>query len=117
MQSNSVPVVLIRHAQSQWNKENRFTGWADPPLTQAGIAEAIRAGENLSSHGFHFDVAYSSRLQRAIGTLAILLDHTGHSELQHFQEWRLNERHYGTLQGLDKSRGEVKALYLPICSA
>ncbi|WP_416224189.1 2,3-bisphosphoglycerate-dependent phosphoglycerate mutase [Thiohalophilus sp.] len=102
-----VPVVLIRHAQSQWNKENRFTGWADPPLTEAGIAEAHAAGKLLREQGFVFDAAYSSRLQRAVTTLGILLAELGQDGIPRTRAWQLNERHYGALQGLDK--GEATA--------
>ncbi|MGD8926102.1 MAG: 2,3-bisphosphoglycerate-dependent phosphoglycerate mutase [Thioalkalispiraceae bacterium] len=100
---DSGQVVLIRHAQSQWNRENRFTGWADPPLTDAGIAEAVTAGEWLHNNGYHFDVAYSSRLQRAIATLDILLEQIGQSDIESYTDWRLNERHYGVLQGMNKT--------------
>ena len=103
MRSNCIPVVLIRHAQSQWNKENRFTGWADPPLTEAGIAEARRAGEKLRDHGFQFDMTYSSCLQRASHTLEILLEQIGQTMVPRQQDWRLNERHYGVLQGQNKA--------------
>ncbi|MBI1424711.1 MAG: 2,3-bisphosphoglycerate-dependent phosphoglycerate mutase [Gammaproteobacteria bacterium] len=102
-QTPPLPVVMIRHAQSQWNLDNRFTGWADPPLTAAGIAEAKQAGENLREHGFRFDAAYSSRLERAIQTLDILLDALGQADIPRYQDWRLNERHYGQLQGLNKA--------------
>lgn len=102
-----IPVVLIRHAQSQWNRENRFTGWADPPLTGAGIAEAHTAGARLRERGFVFDAACSSRLQRAVTTLDILLEELGQNEIPREQAWQLNERHYGALQGLDK--GEATA--------
>lgn len=98
-----IPVVLIRHAQSQWNKENRFTGWANPPLTDAGINEAEQAGQWLDANGYNFDVAYSSRLQRAITTLDILLEQSGQTCIPRQQDWRLNERHYGALQGVDKA--------------
>lgn len=97
-----LPVILIRHAQSQWNKENRFTGWADPPLTEAGVAEALRAGDKLRHHGYQFDMAYSSCLQRANQTLDILLEQLGQADLARQQDWRLNERHYGVLQGRNK---------------
>ena len=103
-QTRTIPVVLIRHAQSQWNLENRFTGWADPPLTEAGIAEAQRAGTQLREQGYRFDTAYSSRLQRAVTTLDILLDELGQSGLPRQRAWQLNERHYGALQGLDKAQ-------------
>lgn len=107
-QRAAIPVVLIRHAQSQWNRENRFTGWADPPLTEAGIAEAARAAELLRSKGFRFDVAYSSRLQRAINTLDILLEGLGQTDMPRYEDWRLNERHYGMLQGIDKAAATME---------
>jgi 2,3-bisphosphoglycerate-dependent phosphoglycerate mutase len=103
MRYEIVPVILSRHAQSQWNKDNRFTGWANPPLTDAGVAEAIEAGKWLRINGYRFDVAYSSLLQRAITTLDILLDQTGQSGIPRFEDWRLNERHYGALQGVNKA--------------
>ena len=102
-QTATRPVVMIRHAQSQWNQENRFTGWANPPLTAAGIAEARQAGAALRKQGYQFDVAYSSRLQRAITTLDILLAGLGQTGIPRYQDWRLNERHYGKLQGIDKT--------------
>jgi 2,3-bisphosphoglycerate-dependent phosphoglycerate mutase len=100
---NIVPVILIRHAQSQWNQENRFTGWADPPLTGTGVAEARAAGEWLRINGYRFDVAYSSRLRRAISTREILLEQLDQPDLPRLDDWRLNERHYGTLQGVNKA--------------
>lgn len=109
MKQEIVPVVLIRHAQSQWNRENRFTGWADPPLTDVGEAEARQAGEWLRINGYRFDAAFSSRLQRAITTLAILLDRIGQTSLPQQQDWRLNERHYGALQGMDKTAATAQA--------
>ena len=105
---NTIPVVLIRHAQSQWNKENRFTGWADPPLTDVGVTEALQAGDILRNHGKRFDMAYSSCLQRASRTLEILLERIGQPELLRQQDWRLNERHYGALQGMDKTEAIVQ---------
>ena len=108
-QTETVPVVMIRHAQSQWNKENRFTGWADPPLTDAGVAEAKRAGDCLQRLGYHFDAAYSSVLQRACVTLDIVLGSLGQLDLLQQRDWCLNERHYGALQGLDKT--ETTARY------
>lgn len=99
---NEIEVVLIRHAQSQWNEENRFSGWTDPPLTQLGIDEAHSAGQQLYEAGYQFDYAYSSRLQRASHTLDILLEGLYQTALPVEQEWRLNERHYGALQGLNK---------------
>ncbi|MCG6970973.1 MAG: 2,3-bisphosphoglycerate-dependent phosphoglycerate mutase [Gammaproteobacteria bacterium] len=105
----TIPVVLIRHAQSQWNKENRFTGWADPPLTEAGVAEAEQAAELLRAAGLRFDAAYSSRLQRARQTLAVLLKTLHQSAIPQFEDWRLNERHYGLLQGLNKAQAAAEA--------
>jgi 2,3-bisphosphoglycerate-dependent phosphoglycerate mutase len=102
-QTETIPVVLIRHAQSQWNRENRFTGWADPSLTAAGIDEAHRAGARLRQHGYRFDAAFSSRLQRARTTLDILLEELGQPDISRQSVWQLNERHYGVLQGLDKT--------------
>jgi 2,3-bisphosphoglycerate-dependent phosphoglycerate mutase len=107
-QHNGANVVLIRHAQSQWNLENRFTGWANPPLTEAGVAEAVAAGDWLRVHGNHFDVAYSSRLQRAITTLDILLAQLGQTGIPRHADWRLNERHYGTLQGINKAKAATE---------
>jgi len=99
----TIDVVLIRHAQSQWNLENRFTGWANPPLTPAGLKEAEQAARLLHEHGYQFDVAFSSRLLRAQQTLDVILDMLGQSEIPRFQDWRLNERHYGLLQGVNKA--------------
>jgi 2,3-bisphosphoglycerate-dependent phosphoglycerate mutase len=97
-------VVMIRHAQSEWNREGRFTGWADPPLTPAGRAEAIVAGRRLAKQGFRFDRAFSSRLQRARDTANLVLRYSANSLLPVSEDWRLNERHYGDLQGRDKAR-------------
>lgn len=108
MQDNMVSVIMIRHAQSQWNKENRFTGWANPPLTDAGVTEAQQAGECLHNSGYRFDMTYSSRLQRAITTLDILLDKLGQTLIPRQQDWRLNERHYGVLQGVDKAEAATQ---------
>jgi 2,3-bisphosphoglycerate-dependent phosphoglycerate mutase len=105
---NTVPVVLIRHAQSQWNKENRFTGWADPSLTEAGLAEAEQAAEMLRAAGFRFGAAYSSRLQRARQTLEVLLKTLQQTDIPQFEDWRLNERHYGLLQGLNKAQAAAE---------
>jgi 2,3-bisphosphoglycerate-dependent phosphoglycerate mutase len=108
-QHDIVPVVLIRHAQSQWNLENRFTGWADPPLTATGLTEARQAGELLLAAGFQFDAAYSSRLQRARQTLEVLLKTLQQLSIPQFEDWRLNERHYGLLQGIDKALAAAEA--------
>lgn len=96
-------LVLLRHGQSVWNKENRFTGWTDVDLTEEGRAEAQRAGELLRSEGLEFDVAYTSVLKRAIRTLWITLDGLDRMWIPVVRSWRLNERHYGALQGLNKA--------------
>lgn len=106
---NTIPLVLIRHAQSQWNKENRFTGWTDVPLTDAGIAEAKQAGDLLKLHDFEFDAAWTSVLQRARITLEILLGSIGQLHIPQYRDWRLNERHYGALQGKDKAEAMALA--------
>jgi 2,3-bisphosphoglycerate-dependent phosphoglycerate mutase len=95
-------LVLLRHGQSAWNLENRFTGWNDQDLSENGLAEARAAGELLRSEGFEFDVAYTSVLKRAIRTLWITLDGLDRMWIPVIRDWRLNERHYGALQGLDK---------------
>lgn len=99
----AVPLVLLRHAQSVWNLENRFTGWADVGLTDAGRAEARRAGARLRSHGCRFDRAFVSQLRRSTETLEIVLRELGQENLPVERSWRLNERHYGALEGLDKA--------------
>jgi 2,3-bisphosphoglycerate-dependent phosphoglycerate mutase len=96
-------LVLLRHGESQWNLENRFTGWTDVDLTPNGLAEARRAGERLRSEGFAFDLCYASVLKRAIRTLWTVLDEMDAMWLPVVNTWRLNERHYGALQGLDKA--------------
>ena len=106
---HTIPLVLIRHAQSQWNKENRFTGWTDVPLTDAGVAEAKKAGDLLKAHGFEFDIAWTSVLQRACITMEILLGTVGQLHIPQHQDWRLNERHYGALQGKDKAEAMAQA--------
>ena len=95
-------LVLIRHGESIWNLENRFTGWADVPLTDTGIAQAKNAGKLLADAGYDFDVAYTSVLKRATHTLWHALDAMDRTWLPVVNSWRLNERHYGDLQGLDK---------------
>ena len=95
--------VLIRHGESTWNLENRFTGWADVPLTPTGVAQARQAGRLLKDAGFEFDIAYTSVLQRAIWTLWHSLDQMDRTWLPVVKDWRLNERHYGALQGLNKA--------------
>jgi 2,3-bisphosphoglycerate-dependent phosphoglycerate mutase len=101
-------LVLLRHGQSQWNLENRFTGWTDVDLTDTGVAEASAAGRLLREEGFAFDLAYTSVLRRAIRTLWIGLDALDQMWLPTVHSWRLNERHYGALQGLDKSETAAK---------
>jgi 2,3-bisphosphoglycerate-dependent phosphoglycerate mutase len=96
-------MVLLRHAESLWNLENRFTGWTDVGLSKRGIEEARRAGHLLASHGFEFDEAHTSVLKRARDTLSIVLKDMHHGDLPVFRDWRLNERHYGALQGLNKA--------------
>jgi len=95
-------IVLLRHGESLWNRENKFTGWTDVDLSQKGFDEAKRAGETLKSEGYKFDIAYTSVLKRAIRTLWITLDEMDLMWLPVVRSWRLNERHYGALQGLNK---------------
>jgi 2,3-bisphosphoglycerate-dependent phosphoglycerate mutase len=95
-------LVLIRHGESTWNLENRFTGWTDVELTPTGVAQAQQAGRLLKEAGFEFDVAYTSVLKRAIWTLWHTLDQMDRTWLPVVKDWRLNERHYGALQGLNK---------------
>ena len=101
-------VVLIRHGQSTWNAENRFTGWTDVDLNDQGIIEARQGGELLRSEGFVFDIAYTSLLRRAIRTLWIVLDELDQMWIPVVRSWRLNERHYGDLQGLNKAETAAK---------
>lgn len=96
-------LVLIRHGESTWNLENRFTGWTDVALTATGIAQAQTAGRLLKAEGFEFDIAYTSVLKRAIHTLQHALDEMDCAWLPVVKDWRLNERHYGGLQGLNKA--------------
>lgn len=101
-------LVLMRHGESQWNLENRFTGWTDVDLTEAGREQAKQAGELLKENGFKFDIAFSSVLKRAIRTLWIVLDTMDSMHIPVGKSWRLNERHYGTLQGLNKAETAEK---------
>ena len=96
-------LVLLRHGQSVWNRENRFTGWTDVDLSEAGRTEARDAGRRLAAEQFEFDVAYTSVLKRAIRTLWIALDEMDLMWIPVHRTWRLNERHYGALQGLNKA--------------
>jgi 2,3-bisphosphoglycerate-dependent phosphoglycerate mutase len=101
-------VVLLRHGESDWNKENLFTGWTDVDLSEKGREEAREAGRVLQSEGYVFDVAYTSVLKRAIRTLWLVLDEMDLMWIPVIREWRLNERHYGALQGLNKSETAAK---------
>ena len=101
-------LVLLRHGESDWNRENRFTGWTDVDLSPKGIEEARAAGRALKSGGYRFDLAYTSLLKRAIRTLWIALDELDQMWLPLVKDWRLNERHYGALQGLNKAEMAAK---------
>ena len=101
-------LVLIRHGESTWNLENRFTGWTDVALTATGVAQAREAGRLLKAEGFDFDIAYTSVLKRAIWTLWHALDEMDSTWLPVVNDWRLNERHYGALQGLNKAETAKK---------
>ena len=96
-------LVVVRHGESTWNKENRFTGWTDVDLSEKGKEEAKKAGEILKAEGFEFDLAYTSVLKRAIRTLWCVLDEMDLMWIPVIRDWRLNERHYGALQGLNKA--------------
>ncbi len=101
-------IVLLRHGESAWNKENRFTGWTDVGLTELGLAEAKAAGQLLKAEGYAFDVAYTSVLRRAIKTLWTVLEEMDRMWIPVHHCWRLNERHYGALQGLNKAETAAK---------
>jgi 2,3-bisphosphoglycerate-dependent phosphoglycerate mutase len=101
-------LVLLRHGESSWNKENKFTGWTDVDLSEKGIEEATKAAQVLSKEGFTFDIAFTSVLKRAIRTLWITLDGMDLMWIPVLRSWRLNERHYGALQGLDKAETAAK---------
>ena len=101
-------IVLLRHGESTWNRENRFTGWTDVDLTEKGVAEADRAGDLLKEKGFVFDKAYTSYLKRAVKTLDRVLDKLDQDWIPVEKSWRLNEKHYGMLQGLNKSETAAK---------
>ncbi|HUG23832.1 2,3-diphosphoglycerate-dependent phosphoglycerate mutase [Piscinibacter sp.] len=101
-------LVLIRHGESTWNLENRFTGWTDVPLTATGVDQALQAGALLKAEGYEFDLAYTSVLKRAIWTLWHALDQMDRTWLPIVNSWRLNERHYGALQGLNKAETAKK---------
>ena len=101
-------LVLVRHGQSEWNLENKFTGWTDVELSEKGIEEAKEAGKALKEKGFEFDVAYSSVLKRAEDTLDYILKELDEKDIEIKRSWRLNERHYGALQGLNKDETRAK---------
>jgi 2,3-bisphosphoglycerate-dependent phosphoglycerate mutase len=112
-------LVMMRHGESAWNRENRFTGWTDVDLTESGVDEARRAGRLLKERGYSFDFTFTSVLKRAVKTLNTTLDELDLLWLPTEKHWRLNERHYGALQGLDKSEtaarfGDAQVL---ICAA
>ena len=104
----TIKLVLVRHGESQWNKENRFTGWTDVDLNEKGIEEAHQAGKLLTAEKFVFDVALTSVLKRAIHTLWIIMDEMDLAWIPVERTWRLNERHYGALQGLNKAETAEK---------
>ncbi len=101
-------LVLLRHGESLWNRENLFTGWTDVDLTPKGVEEALMAGQLLLDEGFSFDLAHTSVLKRAIRTLWLVLERMDLMWIPVFRSWRLNERHYGALQGLDKAETAAK---------
>ena len=101
-------LVLLRHGESDWNRENRFTGWTDVGLSEKGVAEAVEAGRLLKQAGFDFDVAFTSVLKRAIKTLWLALEELDRMWIPVVPNWRLNERHYGALQGLNKAETAAK---------
>ena len=103
-----IKLVLVRHGQSMWNLENRFTGWTDVELSEQGIKEAKEAGKVLKEKGFNFDVAYTSVLKRANDTLKYILEELGEENIPVKKSWRLNGRHYGALQGLNKDETKEK---------
>jgi 2,3-bisphosphoglycerate-dependent phosphoglycerate mutase len=103
-----VKLVLIRHGESEWNLENKFTGWTDVDLSENGVKEAHAAGQLLKKDGYHFDVAFSSVLKRANRTMDIVLGELGEKDIEKHFSWRLNERHYGALQGLNKADSAKK---------
>ena len=103
-----IKLVLVRHGQSMWNLENKFTGWTDVELSEQGIQEAKEAGKILKEKGFRFDLAFTSVLKRAEHTLDLILKEMGEENIEIKRNWRLNERHYGALQGLNKDETKEK---------
>ena len=108
MAEDTMKLVLVRHGESEWNKLNLFTGWTDVELSDTGREEAAAGGKALREEGFDFDVCYTSRLKRAIHTLNIILDQLDRNWLPVVKSWKLNERHYGALQGLNKAETAEK---------
>jgi 2,3-bisphosphoglycerate-dependent phosphoglycerate mutase len=106
-----IKLVLLRHGESVWNKENRFTGWTDVGLSEKGVAEALSAGRRMREAGYRFDACYTSVLKRAVKTLWLALEEMDLMYLPVYHHWRLNERHYGALQGLNKA--EMARLHSP----
>ena len=105
---STMTLVIIRHGESEWNKKNLFTGWADVDFSETGRREAAEGGRALAEAGFDFDLCYTSYLKRAIHTLQIVLDNMDRNWLPVIKSWRLNERHYGALQGLNKAETAAK---------
>ena len=101
-------LILVRHGESIWNKENKFTGWTDVDLAEEGIVEAKEAGKKLYENGFNFDIVYTSVLKRAIDTANLIINELNDSDLIIKRSYKLNERHYGVLQGLNKDETKVK---------
>ena len=101
-------LILLRHGESIWNLEDKFTGWTDVDLSDRGVAEAIEAGKTLKEKGYLFDIAYTSVLKRAIKTLWLVMEQMDLMWVPVYRSWRLNERHYGALQGLNKAEMAVK---------
>ena len=101
-------LILVRHGQSQWNLENRFTGWYDAELTELGKQEAKKSGTLIKNLGINFDFAFTSFQKRAINTLAIIIEEINQKNIKTIKAWQLNERHYGGLQGLNKAETELK---------
>lgn len=103
-----IKLILVRHGQSLWNLENRFTGWTDVDLSEQGIKEAKEAGKVLKEQGYHFDLAFTSALTRAEHTLDLILEEMNQKDIEIKRSWKLNERHYGALQGLNKEETRQK---------
>jgi len=105
---NMQKVVLIRHGESLWNQENRFTGWTDVDLTKKGMLDALNAGRILKKHNYNFDAGFTSVLKRSIKTLHVILEELDNLWIPVQKSWRLNERYYGALQGMNKDEAIAK---------